>query len=251
MKPGGLLLLRCIAAGVWGLSTPGNAAGDSPTGAPADWPRPMMGDQPVGMVLLDRLEYGDDEHWLWDAQAWYGGDRHKLWLKTEGAGPAGNRLDEAEVQVLYAGLMSPFWNWQAGLRRDIRPAAEDVTYAVAGLQGLAPQWFETDVALFVSDEGHLSLRGEFEYDLLFSQRLVLQTRLEFTASASDVPESTLGSGLATSAFGLRLRYELRRQFAPYVGVRWERRYGETRDLARAAGEPVSSTAWVAGLRAWF
>src|SRR5690606_9296609 len=115
---------------------------------------------------------------------------------------------------LYNRSFSPFWGWQAGVRHDIRPSEPDVTYAVLGLQGLAPQWFETDIALFLSDEGDLSLRGEYEYDLLLTQRLALQPRLASTALASDVPELALACGSTSTEARLRRRYGSRRELAP-------------------------------------
>lgn len=163
---------------------------------------------------------------------------YKLRIKTEGEGPTGKWLEGAETQLLYNRSFAPFWGWQTGIRYDIRPGAEDVAHAVLGLQALAPQWFKTDLAVFLSDDGDSSLRGEFEYDLPLTQRLKLQPRLEFNASASNVPERGIGSGLTSAEAGLRLRYEIRREFAPYLGVRWERLYGDTRDRACAAGVDV-------------
>lgn len=230
------------------------AFAETPTGAPEDWPMPLMDDHPFSLVLIDRLEYGDSDDGdtrLWDVQGWYGGDYNKLWVKSEGEGPTGESLEVIETQVLFNRTFSPFWGWQAGVRYDAAPGGEDTAYAVLGAQGLAPQWFETDLALFVSEEGDVGLRGEFEYEVLLTQRLKLQPRLELNASLGDVPERGLGSGLGSTEAGLRLRYEIRREIAPYIGVRWERLYGDTRDLARAAGESPSSTSVVLGLRAWF
>jgi copper resistance protein B len=119
------------------------------------------------------------------------------------------------------------------------------------VQGLAPYWFEVDTALFLSEDGDLSFRGEFEYDLLFTQRLILQPRLEINASADDVPELGLGSGVNNTEAGLRLRYEIKREFAPYIGVRWEQLYGDTKDIAEREGEPTSVTSLVLGFRIWF
>jgi copper resistance protein B len=214
----------------------------------------MMGERPFWMVMLDRFEYGDSDdgdNRLWDAQAWYGGDYNKLYFKTEGEGNTGEALETAELQLLYDRLIAPFWSLQAGVRHDVRPSAADVSYVAFGVQGLAPQWFETDVAAYVSEDGDVSVRGEFEYDLLLTQRLVLQPRLEINASLDDAPELGIANGLNSTEVGLRLRYEMRREFAPYVGVRWERLYGDTRDLASAEGEPLSKTSLIIGVRAWF
>jgi copper resistance protein B len=226
----------------------------NPAGAPSDWPMPVMDDENYALLAIDRLEYGDGdegESLLWDAQAWYGGDVSKLWVETEGEGPTGESLEVAELQVLYDHAFSPFWSWRAGVRYDVRPGSEDTAYLTLGLQGLARQWFETDVALFLSEDGDLSLRGELEYDLLLTQRLILQPRLELDVSASDVAGRGVGSGISATAAGIRLRYEIRRELAPYVGVRWEQLYGDTRDMARDLGEPTSSTSFVVGITAWF
>ena len=230
------------------------AIAETPSGAPEHWPMPVMDNHPYSLVLVDRLEYGDSDdgdNLLWDVQGWYGGDYNKLWVKSEGEGLTGESLEVIETQVLFNRTFSPFWGWQAGVRYDALPGGEDTAYAVFGAQGLAPQWFETDVALFISEDGDVSLRGEFEYELLLTQRLVLQPRLEVNASLGDVPEQGLGTGLTSTEAGLRLRYEIRREIAPYIGVRWESLHGETRDIARAAGESPSSTSLVLGIRAWF
>ena len=224
------------------------------SGAPAEWPSLLEDEKTFGYAVIDRLEYGDGDgvnSYLWDAQAWLGGDLNKLWVKTEGEGPErGEGPEDTEFQLLYNRTISPFFGLQAGLRHDTNPG-DDRSFAVLGLQGLAPYWFETDTSLFVSDNGKLSLRGEFEYDQHLTQRLILQPRLELNASAQDVPEYGLGQGLNNIETGLRLRYELRREFAPYVGVRHEALLGETEDIAKRAGEPGSSTSFVVGLRAWY
>ena len=137
-----------------------------------------------------------------------------------------------------------------GLRYDTNPGP-DRGFAVFNLTGLAPYWFETDTSLYVSEDGDVSINGEYEYELLLTQRLILQPRAEFTANARDVPEYGLGRGLNSTEMGLRLRYEIRREFAPYIGVSWTQKYGDTKDMAQAAGESTSSTAFVVGIRAWY
>ena len=224
------------------------------SGAPAEWKEPVADDKLYGMALIDRLEYGDPKgtnNYLWDVQGWFGGDFNKLWLKTEGEGPThGGSPESTEFQALYNRMISPFWGVQGGLRYDINPNP-DRGFAVLGVQGLAPYWFESDTALFVSEDGDVSFRGEFEYELLLTQRLILQPRLEVNLSARDTPEYGLGRGLNNTEMGVRLRYEIRREFAPYIGVRWEQKYGDTKDIAQAEGEATSSTAFVVGIRAWF
>ncbi|WP_353250913.1 copper resistance protein B [Salinisphaera sp. T31B1] len=227
---------------------------DSASGAPVAWSKPINDQKLHKFVQIDRLEYGDPEgpnNYLWDAQGWVGGDFNKLWLKTEGEGPiSGGSPESTEFQALYNRMISPFWGAQVGLRYDVNPNP-DRGFAVIGLQGLAPYWFESDTALFVSEDGDVSFRGEFEYELLLTQRLILQPRLEINASARDTPEYGLGRGLNNTEMGVRLRYEIRREFAPYIGVRWEQKYGDTKDIARAEGESTSSTAFVVGVRAWY
>ena len=199
----------------------------------------------VSFVQADRLEYQEEaETGLWDLQGWSGFDQQKLWWKTEGD------KEEAELQLLYSRAVSTFFDFQAGLRHDFEPDPQR-TFAVIGLQGLAPQWFEIDTALFIDDDGKISLRFEAEYEMLLTQKLVLQPRLELNLGASDEPEYALGSGLRDLEFGLRLRYELHRKFAPYVGVEWHSLYGDTADFANAADESSHSTTFVAGVRAWF
>lgn len=224
------------------------------SGAPAGWENFIPDSEIYSFTILDRLEYGasdEGDSYLWDIQGWVGGDYNRFWWKTEGEGPTSGDPETAELQALYYRTISPFWGAQVGLRHDRASPGPDTSYAVLGLQGLAPYWFESATALFASEEGDLSFRGELEYDFLLTQRLILQPRLEFNVSTSDVPERGLASGLNNTEMGLRLRYEIRRQFAPYIGVRWERLYGDTEETAEKAGEPTSVTSVVFGFRVWF
>lgn len=211
------------------------------------------GEQWYGSVLFDELEYrlqDDRDAFAWDGQAWYGGDYNKVWLETEGVQLRSEELEEAEVQLLYSRLLGYFWDLQAGVRYDFRPDPSR-GYAVLGLQGLAPGFFELDLKGFVSDEGELSARFEAEYDLRITQRLVLQPKFEVELSAEDVSERGIGRGISTIEPGVRLRYEFTRKFAPYIGVSWERALGETADLAREEGEDVENLSYLVGLRLWF
>ena len=220
---------------------------------PAALSQESHGDQWYGTVLFDELEYRlqDGEDALaWDGQAWYGGDYNKIWLETEGEHVRSEELEQAEVQLLYSRLLGYFWDLQGGIRYDFRPDPSRA-YAVLGLQGLAPGFFELDLKGFVSDEGELSARFEADYDVRITQRLILQPRLEVELAAEDVEELGIGRGISTVEPGLRLRYEFTRKFAPYVGINWERALGETADLAREEDEDVSNLALVAGVRLWF
>ena len=205
-------------------------------------------------LQADRFEYRTNEgdpQLLWDAQGWYGGDRNKLWLKSEGEYSIdSDEFENAEIQALWSRAFTRYFDVQAGIRHDFAPG-DDRTFAVVGVQGLAPYWFEVDVAAFVSEDGDISARIELEYELLLTQRLILQPRAEINFAVQSVPESTVGSGLSTAEIGLRLRYEIKRQFAPYVGISWERAVAETADFVRADGEDPSRISFVAGLRFWF
>jgi copper resistance protein B len=215
--------------------------------------RAEHGDMQVGKLLVDRLEArirdGRDGY-AWDAQGWYGGDIDKLWVKTEGEGEFGGSVEAAEVQALWSHAIGPFFDLQAGLRYDIRPRP-DRSHLVLGVQGLAPYWFEVDAAAFLSNKGDLTARVEAEYDQRITQQLILQPRLEFDLAAQDSPELGIGSGLSTAELGVRLRYEIEPQFAPYIGFEYERTFGDTRRFRRAAGEASGGWSFLLGLRGWF
>ena len=211
------------------------------------------GDVRATAVIVDRLEvgFGDgEEGWTWDVAGWTGGDINRFWWKSEGEGDF-DREAEGEVQALYSRAISPFWDVQAGVRQDFRDDGEEPTHLVLGLQGLAPYWWELDAAAFLSTEGDLTARVEAEYDQRITQRLILQPRVEVEASAADVPELGLGSGLTHVEAGLRLRYEIAKEFAPYVGLGWSRELGGTADFTRALGGEPEHTRFVIGLKAWF
>lgn len=224
-----------------------------PAGTPEDWPKPVMDNQRFGMLLTDRLEtrFADEiDTYAWDIHGWYGGDRNRLWVKTEGEGKQGNSPEDAELQLLFGRMFAPFWDWQVGLRHDFRPRP-DRTQLVLGVQGVVPYEFELDSALFLSEEGDVTARLEVEYEARITQRLILQPRFELNAALSGDRETGLDSGINNTGLGLRLRYEVRREFAPYVGISRERLHGGTADIARGEGEPTSVTSLVLGFRAWF
>lgn len=204
-------------------------------------------------ILVDRLEAkirdGRDGY-AWDGEAWYGGDIDKLWIKSEGEGDFGKSPEAAEVQALWSHAIDPWFNLQAGVRYDFQPNPER-SHLVLGVQGLAPYWFEVDGAMFLSDEGDLTARFEAEYDQRLTRKLILQPRVEFDLAAQDVPELDIGSGLSSAEAGLRLRYEFVPEFAPYIGVEYERAFGDTRDFRRAAGDDVGGFSLLVGVRTWF
>ncbi|WP_409410674.1 copper resistance protein B [Brevundimonas sp.] len=205
-------------------------------------------------VLIDSIEssFGDGEKgYSWNAQGWTGGDINRFWWKTEGEGDFGGKLHEAEVQALYSRAIAPFWDVQAGVRQDFRPDGDDTTYLTVGVQGVAPYWFEMNAAAFLSTEGDLTARAEVEYDQRITQKWIVQPAIEVAMSASDIPELEIGSGLTSVTAGLRLRYEIRKEFAPYVGVEWSRSLGDTADYARARDEDAEDVRLIVGIKAWF
>lgn len=210
------------------------------------------GSMTTGVVLVERLEArvkDGDDGFVWDGQAWWGGDLDRLFFKTEGEGEFGGAVEDAEVQLLYSRAIGPFFDLQAGARLDLEP--ETRSHLVLGVQGLAPYMFHVDGALFLSDRGDLTARLEGEYDQKITQSLILQPRAELELAAQDIPERGVGAGLTKLEVGLRLRYEIAREFAPYVGVEYEAKLGETADIARLQGEDPDGFALLIGLRAWF
>ncbi|MFN3818421.1 copper resistance protein B [Blastomonas sp.] len=189
------------------------------------------------------------EGYRWEAEGWFGGDINRLVIKTEGEGSFGERIEDAELQALYSRAIGPYFNLQAGVRQDFEPASR--TYAAFGIEGLAPYWFEVEAHGFVSTHGDVLARLSASYDQRITQRLILQPRAEFNLAAQDVRASGIGSGLSDAEFDLRLRYEIVREFAPYVGISHSAKLGRTADFARAAGEDPTVTSFVVGVRAWF
>jgi len=185
----------------------------------------------------------------WDGQASFGGDIDRFLLTSEGEGRIRQGLDSAELQALYSRAIDPYFNLRAGVRQDFAPLGR--TYATVGFQGLVPYWFDLQGALFLSTRGELLGRVEGTYDLLLTQRLILQPRVELNLAAQDTRQTHTGSGLSTAELGLRLRYEIRREFAPYIGVSYDQKVGKTADYARARGEDPAAVSFVAGIRAWF
>ncbi len=227
------------------------AQGDFPL-PPQNWPMPVEDHPIIPFLLGDFLEYrvqkGADAR-AWDAQAWVGGDYNKIWFKSEGEQGTTARTEQADLQALYARLISPFWYLQVGAREHFLPKPGRGSLVV-GVQGLAPYWFDVEASVFLDQKGKVSARASLEYDLLFTQRLVLQPRFETNLSATTDEERGLGRGFNDIELGLRLRYEVWRQFAPYIGGNWTRRLGSTADLARQAQGDVSEASLVIGLRVW-
>lgn len=215
------------------------------------WPQPVENDRSFGYALLNQneLRVGSSTSYRWEGEGWYGGDFDRLWVKSEGSVDTSDGMrGEIEIQGLYSRAVSPFFNLQGGVRYDFDPASRG--WATLGVEGLAPLNWEIGAFAFVSSGGHLGARFEGYYDFYLTQRLVLQPQFELNAYARHDRAARKGTGLTDADFGLRLRYELRREFAPYIGITYEARYGATADMTRALGFSVGEVRFVAGIRAW-
>ena len=203
-------------------------------------------------VLFDQLEWqaveGADRLSI-DSRGWIGRDRDRLWFRAEGDGEGG-RADDAQTHVLYGRQFARNWDLVGGIRQDFRPGSAQ-TWAAFGVQGLAPYWFDIEATGYVGASGRTHVRFEVEYELLFTNRLVLQPLFEAEFFGKSDPERGVGAGLSTTDLGFRLRYEVRREFAPYLGITWANKWGKTADFAEAAGEGNGGTRFVTGLRLWF
>lgn len=190
-----------------------------------------------------------------DAEGWIGGDFQRFWWKADGEQETkGAKAGEIELQGLYSRLFSPFWDFQTGVRIDRHyrgPGQRTTGYFVIGVEGLAPYWFEIEPSLFVSEKGKVSARFTASYDQLITQRWVIQPRIDLNAAFQDDTKRDVAAGLNEIELGLRLRYDIKRQFSPYIGVTWRRVLGGTAGLVRRSGEDISTTSLVLGLRAWF
>lgn len=222
--------------------------------APSHFGHPVMDNKVYSMFLADQLEHGFDHpsnSLRFNGQSWIGGDYNRLWINTEGTKRYNGDLEDTDVQLLYGRLVAPFWDVQGGVRYfRPKPHAPSRASAVFGVQGLAPQWFEVQAATFISHKGEVAARAEVDYDILITQRLIAQPRIETNLSFQNIPELGIGRGISDAELGIRMRYEIRREFAPYVGLVWTSRFGQTAAFARADNEPIRNLGVVIGVRVW-
>jgi copper resistance protein B len=211
------------------------------------------GDDPlIATVIFDQFEMRDsngDQPFVWEGQGWIGKDLNKLWIKTDGEIIDGD-TEEAELQALYSRAIAPYWDFQIGARRDFQPTPTR-DWAVIGFQGLAPYFFEINTAAFIGDSGRTALRLEAEYELLITQKLILTPDIEVNFYGQNDEETGVGSGLSDTELGLRLRYEFIREIAPYIGVSWTNKYGNTADFSRKNGSDTRDMQVLMGVRFWY
>jgi copper resistance protein B len=203
-------------------------------------------------VLFDRLEIqaGDGGAAAsWDNRGWIGGDVDRFWFRTEGLAEDGD-FATARAHALYGRAIHRWWDIVAGVRHDFEPGPAR-TWAAVGVQGLAPYFFEVSAVAYVGEAGRTQFRLETEYDLLLSNRLILQPLVQLEIHGKADPEHRIGAGLSSGELGVRVRYEIRREIAPYVGVTWHRAFFGTADRAKAAGHRTSGVRLAAGVRVWF
>ena len=205
------------------------------------------------LVVFDHLEAWDNAHGsgqAWGIDSWFGNDINRLWIRSEGE-RSDNALGDWSVDALYGHSISPWWDVVAGARHDNSRESPDLTRAAFGLQGMSPYKFEVSAMAYIGGPRKAELAFEVEYDVLLTNRLILQPLVEVDFYGKDDPARGIGSGLSTMEAGLRLRYEVAREFAPYIGIVHEAKFGRTADFARAAGDDPFSTNLVVGVRAWF
>jgi copper resistance protein B len=246
-----------LAATLFTFTAPASAE------TPAATAEPTLGMEPGAMqpvmeqaifahAIFNQLEgrwNGSNPEFRWDGQGWIGTDYDKLWIKSEGT-LSKAALDDGQQQFLYSRAVTTYFDLQGGLRSDIdsRPTRN---WAAFGIQGLAPYFFDLEVTGFVSGEGHLAAKLEASYDLLLTQRLILQPQVEFNIYSKADPARLVGAGFSDIDTGLRLRYEFDRKFAPYIGVVYQGKFGQTANFARQAGESTGDVRFAFGIRVWF
>ncbi|MDP3493481.1 MAG: copper resistance protein B, partial [Hyphomonadaceae bacterium] len=214
---------------------------------------PVSDNMITSQFLFDQLEYRRSRNGTsaltWDFQGRVGTDYHRLWIKSEGE-RQGSRTQDGRLEFLYSRPVDAFWDLQAGVRRDFGEGSNR-NWLALGVQGVAPYWFDVEGTFYVGSGGRTALRLNAEYQFVLTQRTFLTPEVQTNFYGKTDPARGIGSGVSDVELGIRLRHEIRREFAPYVGVNWKRRLGRTADMARAAGESVSERQLVAGVRFWF
>ncbi|MEP7184287.1 MAG: copper resistance protein B, partial [Rhodanobacter sp.] len=211
----------------------------------------MGGKRAIGMLLFDQLEAVDSRNsngQSFELSGWYGRDKNKLWLRGEGDISHG-KIEGGDVEAFWNHAIATYWGTMLGVRHDLG-AGPNRNWLAYGVEGLAPYWFKLEATGYVGESGRTAARLRANYEVLFTQRLILEPELEFNLYGKNDPARRIGSGLSDVSLGLRLRYEIRREFAPYIGINWVRRVGTTADYARADGQHIFDQRLVAGIRIW-
>jgi copper resistance protein B len=234
-----------------GAMAPTPPSSSATSGDPAPFGSPVMDQHVFYHALLNQLEgrFGDSKTFRWSGEAWAGTDSHRVWFRSEGKLTDG-LLDDGQHELFYARPISPYFNVLAGGRYDL-DSLPGRGWGALGIEGLAPLFFRVGATGYVSGDGHFGAKLEGSYDLLITQRLILQPQIEMNFYTKDDPARHVGAGLAEIDAGLRLRYEITRKFAPYVGVTYEGKFGRTADFIRAEGGPTNQVRFAIGARAWF
>lgn len=247
-------LMRCaraaVAVGALVVASRSAAAQEVPT-----HPLEMMTWQPTWFLLFDQFEYvprGGERPVALALTSWYGGSRNRVWLRGQLEQSTLEREGEGEAELMYGRLVDPFWDAVVGVRVDgAWPRAGSMrVHGGIGLIGLAPYRFELSPTVYVSTDGDISARLEAAYQVLLTQRLIAEPEFELNAGLQAVPDAGLDRGLHDYEAGIRVRYEIRREFGPYVGWSWMRRLGGTADIARTTGDAVRESSFVFGVRMW-
>lgn len=249
-----LLLPSAAHAQLAGSSFFGSGLGSDTLNGAAPYGSPIADDRVYIHGRFDQLEgrIGNGSYFRWDGQGWIGDDHNRLWIKSEGRYNADRRgrMSDGDHEFLYDRPISPYFDLQAGVRVDL-DSDPSRTWAALGIQGLAIGFWNVAATVYVSDTGHYALKTNASYDLYLTQRLVLQPQFETNWYTKEDRGRAVGAGLSDIDAGLRLRYEVTRQFAPYVGVAYQRRFGGTEGLARESGGTITDTRFLVGLRTWF
>lgn len=216
-------------------------------------PGAHMNDDPrQTMLLLDRFEWQDAREGsavAWDVKAWAGTDYRRVLLRAMGERVDGD-TEENRVELLWWRPVASRWDLVAGIRQDFEPVTPR-SFLALGVQGLAPWWVHVDATAYLGERGQVAATLEADTDLLLTNRLIMTPRVEVEAYGSDDERNGVGNGVSEISAGLRLRYEIRREFAPYIGLTWTGKLGDTADFARAGDQSVRDARWVAGVRVWF
>jgi copper resistance protein B len=244
----------CAALMLAGLAGGARAQQTPPANQAQPHTMPKMLDEAIfAHLLLDQLEgrfgFNQGNTFRWEAQGWVGTDENRIWLLSEGR-YSDNQLDDGIQQLFYGRAITTYFDALVGVRYDL-DSLPGRGWGAVGIQGLAPQFFKVSAIGYVSGEGHLAARLEASYDLLITQRLILQPQFELNFYTKDDPARRIGAGLSELDVGLRLRYEITRQFAPYVGITYLGQYGATADYVSAAGGSTQQLRFTAGVRTWF